>query len=96
MLHLIYQSPLEQATLQRIAESDSLLFMENAILRLLKTAAQATELTTMTVTHSLFVLASEIQLRGIYADELVKGIDIINYQDFVRLTLRHQLIYTWN
>lgn len=96
MLHLIYQSPLESATLQRIAISDSVLFMENALLRLLKASTQAAKLKEMTMRYSLFVLEDEIQIRGISADELVKGIQIIDYQGFVTLTLKHALIHTWN
>lgn len=96
MLHLIYQSPLESATLQRIACGDSLLFMENALFRLLKTGSQALELKKIVSTHSLFVLQDEIEIRGIECSELITGIKIINYEGFVNLTLEHALIQTWN
>ena len=96
MLHLIYQSPLESATLQRIAINDSVLFMENALFRLLKSKHYTNELEAMSKLHSLFVLAEEIEIRGIHPSELISGIKIIDYQDFVTLTLNHQLIQTWN
>ena len=96
MLHLIYQSPLETATLQRTACGDSLLFLENALFRLLKTSSQASEIEKISHTHPLFVLDNEIEIRGIDSSELVAGIKIIDYQGFVNLTVEHPLIQTWN
>ncbi len=96
MLHLIYQSPLESATLQRIATDDSILFMENALFRLLKTNSKTVELKVMTQLYSLFVLDNELEIRGICPHEIITGIEVINYQDFVNLTLKHSLIQTWN
>jgi len=96
MLHLIYQSPLESATLHRIAINDSVLFMENSLFRLLKTSSQATKLKQMSKLQVLFVLGDELKIRGINPHELVSGIKIITYQDFVTLTLKHALIQTWN
>ena len=96
MLHLIYQSPLQSATLQRIAINDSVLFMENALFRLLKSSRNANELDAMSKLYSLFVLNDEIEIRGIYPSELITGIKVIDYQDFVTLTLNHRLIQTWN
>ncbi|MDQ7090510.1 MAG: sulfurtransferase complex subunit TusB [Methylococcales bacterium] len=94
--NLIYQSPLETATLQRISAGDSILFMENAVLRLLKSSRHTTELKTMTLNKALFVLKEEIEIRGICPDDLISGIEIIDYPDFVQLTLKHPLIHTWN
>ena len=96
MLHLIYQSPLESATLQRIAINDSVLFMENALFRLLKSSKNARELESMSTRHSLFVLGEEIEIRGIHPNELTIGIKVIDYPGFVTLTLNHRLIQTWN
>jgi tRNA 2-thiouridine synthesizing protein B len=96
MLHLIYQSPLESATLERIAINDSILFMENALFRLLKSNKNASELESMSTQYSLFVLDDEIEIRGIHPNELIAGIKVIDYQTFVTLTINHLLIQTWN
>ncbi|NOQ36924.1 MAG: sulfurtransferase complex subunit TusB [Methylococcaceae bacterium] len=96
MLHLIYQSPLELATLERVAHGDSVLFMENASLRLLKTSLYANELEKMSATQSLFVLREELETRGIEENELVTTIQVINYEGFVTLTTEDTLIKTWN
>jgi tRNA 2-thiouridine synthesizing protein B len=96
MLHLIYQSPLETATLQRLGETDSVLFLENALFNLLKKSRFEILVKETLRQQSLFVLEDEIRLRGIDEKELIEGIMVINYQGFVHLTLKHPLIQTWN
>jgi tRNA 2-thiouridine synthesizing protein B len=41
-------------------------------------------------------LSDDLKIRGIAADELVKGIDIIDYAELVRLTVHHRLIQSWS
>ena len=96
MLHLIYQSPLEIATLQRIADKDSVLFLENSLFQLLKKGASESLLKKNLRAQSLFVLKDEIQLRGIMKNELIDTIQVIPYKGFVNLTLENSLIQTWN
>ncbi len=96
MLHLVYQSPLQLPTLQRMACGDAVLFMENALLSLSKQGRLATELENMQQGQSLFVLREEIEIRGIQESELVAGIQTIDYQDFVNLSCGHEVIQTWN
>ncbi|MCK4493896.1 MAG: sulfurtransferase complex subunit TusB [Methylococcales bacterium] len=96
MLHLIYQSPLEIATLQRISTDDSVLFLENSLFQLLKKGTSESLLTKNLSSQSLFVLKDEIQLRGIMENELIDTIQVIPYEGFVNLTLENALIQTWN
>ena len=96
MLHLMYQSPLDIATLQRISNKDSVLFLENSLFQLLKKGASKKLLTKNLSSQSLFVLKDEIQLRGIMEHELIDTIHVINYEAFVNLTLENSLIQTWN
>lgn len=95
MLHLIFQSPLEIATLQRIGNGDAVLFLENAVLCLLKNGAYYSLLTEMLATNSLFVLVSDIETRGIAAAELIETIEVIDYSDWVELTTQHQPVQSW-
>ena len=96
MLHLIYQSPLEVATLQRISTDDSVLFLENSLFQLLKKSYSERLLQENLTSQALFVLEDEIQLRGIQKNELIPLIQVISYDGFVRLTLENSLIQTWN
>jgi tRNA 2-thiouridine synthesizing protein B len=95
MLHLIFQSPLQTATLQRIGKGDAVLFLENALFYLLKNAALNADLQTLSGRTQLFVLDSDLETRGIAAEELSSGINVINYAGWVSLTTEHKTIQSW-
>lgn len=95
MLHLIFQSPLETATLQRIGTGDTLLFLENAVTWLLKNSENSFDLSNLLATNGLFVLRNDIETRGIGIEELVSGIAVIDYSEWVTLTMQHQQIQSW-
>ena len=44
MLHLIFQSPIELALLERIVSGDDVVFLENAVLRILAKGSLCTRL----------------------------------------------------
>ena len=96
MLHLIFQSPLLPSTLQRIGNGDAVLFLENSVMQLLKQGANNSVLNAMLATNRLFVLLSDIETRGISADELVPGIAVIDYSGWVTLTTQYQRIQSWS
>lgn len=95
MLHLVFQSPLQDATLQRIGENNAVLFLENAVLCLLKNGVYHAQLTQLSAINCLFVLISDVETRGIIAEELIEGITVIDYSQWVVLTTQHQLVQSW-
>lgn len=96
MLHLISQSPIETAVLERIDTGDSVVFMENAVLRILQNGNLAESLAGLLARNRLYVLSDELSVRGIRPDELVVGIEAIDYAGLVELTVKHPLIQTWS
>ena len=95
MLHLIFQSPLRAETLQRIGEGNAVLFLENAVISLLEKGCHHLAIKNLSMTNRLFVLVSDIETRGISAEEMIKGIAVIDYLDWVALTVQHQPIQSW-
>ncbi len=95
MLHLVFQSPLQTATLQRIGDGDAVLFLESAVLCLLKNSIYNSQLSKLLTTSRLFVLISDIETRGIAAAELVEGIEVIDYSGWVTLTTQHKPVQSW-
>lgn len=95
MLHLVFQSPLETATLERIGNDDAVLFLENAALCLLKNSVYSSQLTKLLTTSRLFALISDMETRGIAVAELVEGIEVIDYSGWVALTTQHQPVQSW-
>ncbi len=95
MLHLVFQSPIETAILERIEAGDVVVFLENAVLRVLRNGLLNEPLTQLAGTNRLCVLSADVTVRGIAADELVDGIDIIDYADLVELTVDNRVIQSW-
>ncbi len=97
MLHLVYQSPVEDSVIQRIESGDDVVFFENAIFRVNKKSLQSTELEQMLANNvHLYVLNDELVIRGVNTDELVLGIAVIDYPGLVALTEKNKIIRTWN
>lgn len=95
MLHLIFQSPIEIAILERIEAGDAAVFLENAVLRVLRNGVLHETLTQLLGTNRLYVLSQDLAVRGIAADELVEGIEVIDYADLVELTVHNRVIQSW-
>lgn len=95
MLHLIFQSPIETALLERIDSGDVVVFLENAALRVLQNSSISDTLTRQLGSNRLCVLSDDIAIRGIASDELVKGIEVIDYAGLVELTVNNPIVQTW-
>ena len=96
MLHLISQSPIESAVLERVADGDELVFLDNAVLRLLQQGELNQILSVLLKNHRLYVLADTLTVRGISVEELVQGISVIDYPQLVALTVKHSVIQSWS
>lgn len=95
MLHLIFQSPIETAVLERTDTGDVLVFLEDSVLRILQNGSLSDTLTQKLSAHRLCVVSDHLAVRGITADELIKGIDVIDYSELVALTIKHPVIQSW-
>jgi tRNA 2-thiouridine synthesizing protein B len=95
MLHLVFQSPIEIAILERIDSGDDVVFLENSVLRILQKGSLSDTLTQLLNCNRLYVLVDDIEVRGIVADELVNGIEVIDYPELVGLTVKNPVIQSW-
>jgi tRNA 2-thiouridine synthesizing protein B len=95
MLHLIFQSPIDNAVLDRMATGDVAVFLENAVLGVLQKSQSAALLSTKLTTNRLCVLSEDMAVRGILASELVIGLEAIDYAELVKLTVANPLISSW-
>jgi sulfur relay protein TusB/DsrH len=96
MLHLIFQSPIDIAILERIDSGDDVVFLENSVLRILQKGSLSDAFTQLLKRNRLCVLADDIEVRGIVADELISGIEVIDYSELVRLTVKNPVIQSWS
>jgi len=96
MLHFIFQSPIEIAILERIDSGDDVVFLGNSVLRILQKGSLSETLMQLLKQNRLYVLVDDIVVRGIVADELVNGIEVIDYSELVRLTVKNPVIQSWS
>jgi tRNA 2-thiouridine synthesizing protein B len=95
VLHLIFQSPIEAAILERIDAEDIVVLLENAVLRTLQNSIISDTLMQQMSCNRLFVLSDDIAVRGITPNELVKGVEVIDYAELVELTVNNPVIQSW-
>jgi tRNA 2-thiouridine synthesizing protein B len=95
VLHLIFQSPIETAILERIDSGDVVVFLENAVLRTLQNSGISNSLSQQLSRTRLCVLSDDLAVRGIASDELLNGIEVIDYSELVELTVNNPVIQSW-
>ncbi len=95
MLHLIFQSPIDNAVLDRMATGDVAVFLESAVLGVIQKSKSAELLSTKLNTNRLYVLSEDMAVRGILPSELVIGLEAIDYAELVKLTVANPLISSW-
>jgi sulfur relay protein TusB/DsrH len=96
MLHLVFSLTPDTALFERLSGGDALVFFDTAVLRVLRGGQLNAALTAVSSAHRLCVLHDELQTRGIRADELSAGIELIDYAELVELTVQQRLIQSWN
>ena len=90
MLHII--SNITPAILNRINPNDAVIFLENAVLHLLKNNIYQEKLIAL---KQLYVLNEHIKERGLLKQEILEHVIIIDYARFVELTIEHYPIHSW-
>ncbi|MGZ8919321.1 MAG: sulfurtransferase complex subunit TusB [Methylobacter sp.] len=95
MLHLVFQSPIETAILERIDPEDVVVFLENSVLRVLQNSSISGVLKQQLSSNRLCVLSDDIAIRGIAKDELIEELEVIDYAELVELTVNNAVIQSW-
>ncbi len=96
MLHIFAKSPVQPQVLDRIGAGDTVLFIRSAVLVLFSENILCERLNNMLTQNQLCALSSDLLARGILSEELLDGIEIIDYTDFVDLTIEHSVIQSWD
>jgi tRNA 2-thiouridine synthesizing protein B len=95
MLHLVFQAQADRAILDRISAGDVAVFLDSGVLGILQNGLIADALAEKLADSRFYALSEDMTIRGIATDELVVGIEAINYAELVRLTVENSLIQSW-
>lgn len=96
MLHIISQSPFATTLLDRIDAGDAVIFIENAVHCLYRDGRMGDVLAEKLPLARMYVLADDLEARGIVLQKLVPGINAVDYRGFVELTLENAVIQSWH
>lgn len=94
MLHLIFELP-DCILLSRLASPKGIVFLNNAVFKLLKNSLFEQFLFELATTTKCYVLNDDLIQRGIKKDVLLERVEVIDYSQFVKLTIKYNCIQTW-
>lgn len=99
MLHTVNKSPFEKNSLEsclRLAKSGSdILLIEDGVYAALRETQYTGKVSEALGNHRLYVLGPDLQARGIATERVVEGIEIIDYDGFVKLTVENDRCQAW-
>lgn len=98
-LHLVNKSPFERNALDsclRLAKKgSSVLLFEDAVIGAIQNTKFSEKISQAMTDYSFFVLRPDIKARGLGADRVINGINIVDYDGFVDLTIGHDTVQSW-
>ena len=97
MLHIINKSPLSNGSLDsclRVAESGSILLIEDAVYAATKGNALEARMQEVMGKFKIHVLLPDLEARGL-ADRIIEGIATVDYGGFVELVASNKNCQSW-
>ena len=99
MLHTVNKSPFEKNSLEtclRLAEDNSsILLIEDGVYGALKNTSIESSVINAQKTNKFFVLGPDLKARGLDKSSQISNIEIIDYKEFVKLTVENDKIQNW-
>lgn len=99
LLHIVNKSPGEKNSLAqciaRMLPGSTLLLIEDAVVAALADAESANLVAEMPLGCKVAVLSPDLMLRGLSEKPLLAGIQQVDYNGFVELTVAHETVSSW-
>jgi len=99
MLHTVNKSPFEKNSLEtclRLAEDNSsILLIEDGVYGALKNTSFESSILSSQKVSKFYVLGPDLKARGLDKSSLISNIEIIDYKEFVKLTVENNKIQNW-
>ena len=98
MLHTVNKSPFDRnsldSCLNHAKDGSSVLLFEDGIYAVLKGSAASGKLEKASGI-SVYALGPDLKARGIGEDQIIEGVKVVDYGDFVDLVTRHDNVQSW-
>ena len=99
MLHIVNKSPYENNALnsciKHVNEGDSILLIEDATVAVIKNSSFSEQIFDVIRDKKLYVLSADLYARGITEEKVITGVEYVDYEGFVDLTVENSPIQSW-
>ena len=99
MLHTVNKSPFENSSvsscLSLCAKDSSILFIEDAVLSVMKSTKCSDLIETSLKNFKMYALQPDLEARGLSLDNVIDGVKLVGYEEFVDLTTEHDSVQSW-
>ena len=99
VLHIVNKSPYDRSSLDtclRLARPDAaILLIEDGIYAVRKNAAAADKVQQALGKHKVYALEPDLKARGVNTENMIDGIELVDYDGFVKLTTEHDKLQSW-
>jgi tRNA 2-thiouridine synthesizing protein B len=99
VLHIVNKSPYDRNSLEtclRLAlPGSAILLIEDGVYAARKPSSAADKLLQAAENHPLYALQADLQARGLAAESLVDGVQLVDYDGFVKLTTEYDKTQSW-
>jgi len=99
MLHTVNKSPFEKTSLDsclRFAqEGSAILLLEDGVYAAMRGSATEDKMIAAGNRHKIFVLGPDLKARGLALENVIEGIEMVDYGGFVDLTVCHDNVQSW-
>jgi len=96
ILHIVNQSPFTSTVikqcLERLHQDDAIIFLEDGIYCAMQQQPFAQQIKLL---PQCYALKNDVQARGINTDQLLTNIALIDYSEFVALSIQFPLNQSW-
>ena len=97
-LHTVNKSPFEKSSfdscLKRALEGSSILLYEDGVYGAMKNTSIADSVVSAKGVK-LYAMGPDMKARGLSADELIDGVEVVDYAAFVNLATEHDKVVAW-
>lgn len=79
-----------QSCFRVIQKNDAIILIEDAVITVMNKGHMDL------IKNKLFVLEPDLKARGIKIDQITEGVSLVDYNEFVKLTVKYDNVQTWN
>jgi tRNA 2-thiouridine synthesizing protein B len=99
MLHTVNKSPFERRTLdscfRHAVKGAGILLMEDGVYAAVNGTVVADKVKAAIKDHKVYVLGPDVKARGVNEDNLIAGLEVVDYAGFVDLVVEYDKVQSW-